>query len=543
MDPVVGDDGHPFDLLKLPERARTSLLKHLSVWNLMNLRLVCKDVKAWVENPDVLKRLCVHVKQRNFLKKLIKSNVKWSNLMMLCDTNDVTSNWIQSEDYLRTFAKLNTSLRILKFAEQRLAYNRGLDMILSNCTQLQTLEIGTLDLSNADLPVNKRVLESLATLETLTISYVAWETEKDLQFFPEILSGCKNLRVFKIPFILQARMYSLYPDSDEDEIDQKHAKMMEQMLFKPLKHMLQDTDRKCSLRFLDVENCEFEQILGGLASACKQAGCLLLNVVEALEAPLPQKQKEFFEIIASLMNCSVHLDLTRLKNLASIIIDADSAQSSDINKTMKDAPLPALKDVTLTLTNSILQSERFASCFLQQKRDSLESVSVNFQDLKGSAQASVFRSPKFATSLQFLRSLSLDGFDGNPEDYFLFWNNFSLLESLKLQNCRTLTDNCLIGPDRENPTLLKLKHLTKVTIEDGELTDSSLEVVFPKIDLEVLILALPKVTNAGLLYLKTGILGKSLMVFQCIQPEDCSDQHFKDMLKCFENLKKHELLF
>lgn len=431
----------------------------------MNLRMVCKTTKSWIDSSPSphLARFYIHVKHRKFLKTLLKSPIKWSNITLSCDTHDPTnSTWIRDDDYFHIFAKLNTALRILRFTEQRITYTNGLDVILRNCTNLETLDLGTLDLQNVSLPVTSEIQYNIRNhLRKLGISYVAWNGEKDLRWFEEFLGPAINLEYFRVPFILSSCVYNLYPSLDVDEIEQKLFEFTDKYLFKPLKDLLLLEDSR--LRRLQVENFDLEQLLQNkLIETCHRSKCLLVHVVEGFERPLtPEESSLLGETIGGILCISKNLEFRTLKNLESISIQDEFVETSDVEKKFvgsEENALKALSQVSLTLTTSILQSERLAFCLLQQRRPSVKSVSVLFQqDLKGSAQASIFRAPKFTESFPNLRVLKLNGFDGKDQDYLGFWKGFPGLEELSLENCRSLGDAGLMGDDKENPKFLELK--------------------------------------------------------------------------------------
>lgn len=440
------------------------LLDYLTVWDLMNLRLVCRATKCWVETSDALQQMVVQVKERGFLMKLVKSGVNWSNLSVICDASDLSNSWINSKDYLRTFAKLSTSLRVLSLDEHRLPIRNGLEMILAKCTTLEKLKIGTLDLKNTTptaLATAEEMVRSLGCLKELRVTYLAWDTEQDLHGFSALLEGCVNLKLLKMPYILTASLYSMYPSSDDDvEMDQKLSRLVETVLFQPtVTHLLQRSrDRSC-LKYLDVDNFDLDNLLETIVPACQKCGCLLLNVQELLEQPLPCTQKGLLaDTIGSLRSCTSNLDLTSLAKLKRVHFTADSeGLSADIDKKHDQAVLTSLQSITLTLTsNPILASARLASCFLHQRRETVEKVSLGFDKLSGAAQASVFKVVTFSSCFPHLRHLTLDGYDGKTENYLLLWKNFLLLQRLKLHNCTTLDDFAFVGKDESKPAFLQL---------------------------------------------------------------------------------------
>lgn len=420
------------------------LLDYINAWNLMTLRLVCKQTKVWVENPLVLNRLSVQVKERKFLQQLLRSKVNWSNLAVSCDGQDISGEWVKSDLYLKTFSKLSTSLRTLKLLEHRLPFS-GFNIILGKCQNIQCFQVETLDVANAagNLPFSEELTQKIRLIEKMEINYVAWGIERDLQFISEVLKNCENLRYFKIPVILMARLFSLYPNLDEIEIDKKLENLSKQALLLPLLNTL---ERECSpLKYLDVENYDTEELLSSnLLPACIKSGCLVMNLVESSERPFSQKEVELLSSsVSSILSCSEFLPLDKLYKLQRLEIDLASG-SSDIAKQFRNEDtnpqLPSLQDIDLSLSNSILVSERLAACLLQKKRPSLKKVSVKFNDLKGSAQTSVFRPTIFANCLPNLKCLAMDGFDGKASDYLLFWKSFPLLEDLRLENCKGLGD-------------------------------------------------------------------------------------------------------
>lgn len=435
----------------------------------MDLRLACKVTKKMVDDNS-LSKLTLQVWSHKQMEEeaFRNSTTCWKNVVIRSDAQNNDVNWIQNPLYSALLDRVSGSLTSLTLTEHRLPYF-GLRSIMGTCQSLTRLEIGTLwcgDWRTEEKGPNSeeyvKLVTSLGKLERLSIEFLAWNNEEDLNAFKFTLSHCSSLKFLKVPHILMANFLQS-DDEDEAVTEQRYMDLIQAALVDPVlkfisgKQMENKVDESISKRrpsaVLDVENMHHSELFPKVIEACFNSGLKLLNVSEAFENPIPDEELKYLKTIESLSGCTQYLNFHALSNLKSMKLDSETSADSDINQDSITAPLISLKSISYCLPGDISPN---LLTFLNQCRPGVETLCMEFQ-IEEAELAELFPPRVLTQNFSHLQHLTLINWNGKDDDLILILQSLTSLLSLRLHGCPNITDKGFLGDNPSEPALLNLK--------------------------------------------------------------------------------------
>jgi hypothetical protein len=399
-----------------------------------------------VESPNNLKKIAVEVMNSKHLQQILTSDVPWNSLSIKCSN-------LGGQSYLPDLqSRYGAGLRNLKITSIG-GDVKKLSLLMAS-PKLEVLEISDLCLEHVSEEEWKKICrnsENLQEFKVLTI--VGYDQKMSITKFLKWLFFMKKLKYLHIPnFSTNAIV-----EEDEDEDVRKKSRMcLRKQLIQGLSSYLnarrKADPRGTNLRYMNIESLveSLETLFLELAAACKIHDTQLLQVAsyhwrnagmsDTCDMQFP------WSTIKSLCGFDHLLKFEQMRNLTKISLNC-FIQFDSRNVRLPDGyqiELPVLQTLAISIYGDY---EPYMQSILdvllhRTERHSVDTLQIHWNDV---IEEEFVRARIIAKNFANVKTLELSHYRGTDEDFRLLFSGMSLMENLKLKDCRKLTDNAFVG--------------------------------------------------------------------------------------------------